>query len=98
MAKTNALYPFQFRTHTHTQVDECDRLWIVDCGVTDLLGAPKKFRNPSVLVFDLNNNGELIRHFEIPENQIKADSFFVNVVSDLCSKQSFELPHKLSQV
>jgi hypothetical protein len=68
-------------------VDECDRLWIVDCGLTDLLGATKKFRNPSVLVFDLNNNGALIRRFEIPENQIKADSFFVNVVSDFGLKR-----------
>ncbi|KAG5680008.1 hypothetical protein PVAND_009541 [Polypedilum vanderplanki] len=64
------------------RVDECDRLWIVDCGLTNLLGTPKKFRNPSLLVFDLNNDGTLIRRFEIPENQIKADSFFVNVFVD----------------
>lgn len=63
-----------------TLVDECDRLWVVDSGVTDILGMPAKVKSPSVLVFDLKND-VLIRQFEIPEEQIKPDSFFVNIVS-----------------
>ena len=61
-------------------VDECDRLWVVDSGLSDLLGQPEKFQNPSVFIIDLKTS-KLIRRFEIPENQKKADSFFVNVVS-----------------
>lgn len=64
------------------QVDECDRLWIVDSGLSDLLGQTKKFQNPSVFIFDLTTS-KLIRRFEIPENQKKADSFFVNVYVDV---------------
>lgn len=63
-----------------SSVDECDRLWVVDSGMTDLLGQPTKMQSPSVLVFDLHTN-ELVRRFEIPTSQIKADSFFVNIVS-----------------
>jgi hypothetical protein len=48
--------------------------------MSDLLGAPKKLQNPSVFIFDLNTD-KLIRRFEIPANQIKSDSFFVNIVS-----------------
>jgi hypothetical protein len=61
-------------------VDECDRLWAVDSGVTDLLGQTKKYQSPSILVFDLNNS-KLLRQFEIPAEQIKSESFFVNIVS-----------------
>lgn len=62
-----------------TSVDECDRLWVVDSGMTDLLGSPQVIQSPAVLVFDLNTN-KLLKRFEIPKNQIKAGSFFVNVV------------------
>lgn len=52
--------------------------------MTDLLGKPAKLQSPSVLVFDLKHD-VLIRQFEIPEEQIKPDSFFVNIVSCVCA-------------
>lgn len=61
-------------------VDECDRLWIVDSGLSDLFGQTKKFQDPLVYIFDLKTS-KLIRRFVIPEKQKKADSFFVNIVS-----------------
>jgi Major royal jelly protein len=48
--------------------------------MNDLLGTPKKLQNPSVFIVNLNTD-KLIRRFEIPANQIKSDSFFVNIVS-----------------
>jgi hypothetical protein len=69
------------QSHFHVNTaDECDRLWVVDSGMTDLLGKPTKIQSPSVFIFNLNTN-QLIRHFEIPANQMKPESFFVNVVS-----------------
>lgn len=64
----------------HRIADECDRLWVVDSGVTDILGKPEQIQSPSILIFNLKTN-QLIRRFEIPSNQIKSDSFFVNIVS-----------------
>jgi hypothetical protein len=61
-------------------VDECDRLWVVDSGMTDLLGKPAAVQSPSVFIFDLNTN-KVVRRFEIPKAQSKSGSFFVNIVS-----------------
>jgi hypothetical protein len=62
-------------------------LWVVDSGLTDLLGTPKKLQSPTVFVFDLNTN-QLIRRFVIPTSQTKSDSFFVNIVSLKCDKSN----------
>lgn len=55
-------------------------MWLVDSGMTDLLGKPAKIQSPSVFVFNLNDN-KLIKRFEIPKSQMKENSFFVNIVS-----------------
>lgn len=63
------------------RADECDRLWVVDSGLSDLLGKTEKFESPSIFIFDLTTS-KLIRRFEIPEKQIKPETFFVNVYVD----------------
>lgn len=62
------------------RVDECDRLWVMDSGLADILGNPKQIAPPALVIFDLNTN-KLIRRFIIPSSQIKSDTFFANVVS-----------------
>lgn len=62
------------------RVDECDRLWVMDSGLADILGSPKQWAPNSVAIFDLNTD-KLIRRFVIPEDQIKSDSFIANIVS-----------------
>ena len=62
------------------RVDECDRLWVMDSGLADILGSPKQWAPNSIAVFDLNTD-KLIRRFAIPEDQVKEDSFFANIVS-----------------
>lgn len=62
------------------RVDECDRLWVMDSGLADILGAPKQWAPNSIAIFDLNTD-KLIRRFVIPEDQVKGDSFFANIVS-----------------
>lgn len=59
--------------------DECDRLWIIDSGLADILGSPKQWAPNSIAIFDLNTD-KLIRRFTIPADQVKEDSFFANIV------------------
>lgn len=54
----------------------------MDSGLADILGSPKQWAPNSIAVFDLNTD-ELIRRFIVPEEQVKEDSFFANIVSEL---------------
>lgn len=62
------------------QVDVCDRLWVLDTGLADILGNPKQITPNSILVFDLKTD-TLLRRFTIPADQTKEDTFFANIVS-----------------
>lgn len=64
------------------RADECDRLWVMDSGLADILGSPKQWAPNSIAVFDLNTD-KLIKRFIIPADQVKEDSFFANIVSNL---------------
>lgn len=61
------------------RVDECDRLWVMDTGLADILGNPKQIAPPALVIFDLNSN-KLIKRYMIPDAYIKDDTFFANVV------------------
>lgn len=62
------------------RVDECDRLWVMDSGLADILGSPKQWAPNSIAIFDLRTD-KLIRRYVIPEDQVKEDSFIANIVS-----------------
>lgn len=62
------------------RVDECDRLWVMDTGLADILGHPKQIAPPALVIFDLNTD-KLIRRYTFTPNDIKAETFFANVVS-----------------
>lgn len=76
LEKNNATIISTFRI----RVDECDRLWVMDSGLADILGSPKQWAPNSIAVFDLKTD-KLIRRFVLPEDQVKEDSFFANIVS-----------------
>jgi hypothetical protein len=61
------------------RADECDRLWVMDSGLADILGSPKQWAPNSIAIFDLNTD-KLIKRFIIPQDQVKEDSFFANIV------------------
>lgn len=63
-------------------VDACDRLWVLDTGLADILGNPKQITPSSILVFDLKTD-QLLRRFAIPADQTKEDTFFANIVRKL---------------
>lgn len=66
--------PFQIR------VDECNRLWVMDTGLVDILGDSKQILPPALIIFDLNTD-QLIRRYSFKPKDIKFGSFFANVVS-----------------
>lgn len=61
------------------RVDECDRLWVMDTGLADILGNPMQISPPALVIFDLKTD-KLIRRYTFPESHIKEDTFFANVV------------------
>lgn len=63
------------------QVDACDRLWVLDTGLADILGNPKQIAPNAIVIFDLITN-QLVRRFSVPKEQTKEDTFFANIVSD----------------
>ncbi|XP_004533855.1 protein yellow [Ceratitis capitata] len=75
--KDNATIISTFRI----QVDACDRLWVLDTGLADILGNPKQITPNSIVIFDLKKD-KLVRRFNIPKDQTKDDSFFANIVID----------------
>lgn len=61
------------------RVDECDRLWVMDTGLADILGNPKQLAPPALVIFDLKTD-QLIRRYSFAESDAKEDTFFANVV------------------
>ncbi|XP_055386524.1 L-dopachrome tautomerase yellow-f2 [Condylostylus longicornis] len=61
------------------QADECNRLWVMDTGLADILGKPNQIAPPAIVVFDLKTD-QLLRRYDIPKEQIKEDTFFANIV------------------
>lgn len=63
------------------RVDECDRLWVMDTGLADILGSPKQIAPPALVIFDLNTD-RLIKRYTFTQSDVKSDTFFANVVSN----------------
>lgn len=63
------------------RADDCDRLWVMDTGLADILGNPTQHSSPSLAIFDLYSDKLLRRHY-FPEALLKEDSFFANVIVD----------------
>ncbi|KAI4456295.1 protein yellow-related [Holotrichia oblita] len=64
--------PFRIRA------DRCGRLWVLDTGSAELLGDHKVYSSSQLLIYDLHNDA-LQRRYEIPQDQVKDNSFFANI-------------------
>lgn len=65
------------------QVDKCDRLWVVDNGLDNILENRTEILRPALVIFDLNEH-QVLRRYNLPYEQIKnnmVDTFFANIVS-----------------
>ncbi|CAH1995391.1 unnamed protein product [Acanthoscelides obtectus] len=64
-------------------VDSCDRLWVMETGLADILGIPHQVTSPAIVIFDLNTD-KVIRRYQLKPEDIKGDdSFFANIVVDM---------------
>ncbi|KAL1494889.1 hypothetical protein ABEB36_010404 [Hypothenemus hampei] len=63
-------------------VDVCDRLWVMDTGLADILGEPTVISPPAIVIYDLNTD-KLIRRYTFKAEDLKQDSFFANIVVDV---------------
>ncbi|XP_071635267.1 yellow-h [Temnothorax longispinosus] len=64
------------------QVDECDRLWVLDSGKTELAKRSKQLCPPAIFIFDLRTD-TLVRKYTLPDEQIKQDSLYINIAVDI---------------
>lgn len=62
-------------------VDVCDRLWVMDTGLADILGDPKQISPPAIVIYDLKTD-KLIKRYVLKEDDVKTDSFLANVIVD----------------
>ncbi|XP_018572790.1 protein yellow [Anoplophora glabripennis] len=64
------------------KVDACDRLWVMDTGLADILGSPNLVSPPAIVIFDLKTD-KLIRRYTLKDSDLKGEeSFFANIVVD----------------
>lgn len=61
--------------------DNCDRLWVLDTGMEDMLGTINRTQAapPALLIYDLSTD-QLLRKYVIPTEQTVSTSHFGNVV------------------
>lgn len=64
------------------QADSCGRLWVIDSGQIDVAINPKQICPPTVYIFDLNTD-ELLLRYELPEEFIKQNSLYSNIIIDV---------------
>lgn len=64
------------------QVDQCDRLWVLDSGTINLANDSQRICPPAIFIFDLRTD-RLIKRYQIPEKQVKEDSLWANIVVDI---------------
>ncbi|KAH0954658.1 hypothetical protein HN011_004597 [Eciton burchellii] len=65
------------------QVDECNRLWVLDSGKTELASTKaEQICPPALYIFDLRTD-TLIRKYTLPDEQIKQDSLYINIAVDI---------------
>ncbi|KAG7208906.1 hypothetical protein KM043_015087 [Ampulex compressa] len=60
------------------RADRCDRLFVLDTGLTDILGSPEQQAPPALIVYDTRSD-EMLRKFVIPADQRTPDSLFANI-------------------
>lgn len=71
------------------RADRCNRLWVLDTGLADILGNPEQQVPPALIVYDLTND-RMLRKYVIPADQRTADSLFANIaVEDYSCEDSY---------
>ncbi|KAJ4445282.1 hypothetical protein ANN_07086 [Periplaneta americana] len=77
------------------RADACDRLWVMDTGLNDVVGESEQLAQPRILIYDLHNDS-LLHTYTLKQSNLKEDSFFANIIVDVdasdCSKAYAYIP------
>lgn len=63
-------------------VDVCDRLWLVDQGLVDILGKREVLYGTKIQAYDLNTD-RLLLEYTIPTSLLKENAFLANIIVDV---------------
>lgn len=63
-------------------IDKCDRLWVMDTGVINIISSIQQLCPPKLMVFDLKTN-TLLRKYILPTTQVFEGSLFSNIATEL---------------
>ncbi|KAK5640790.1 hypothetical protein RI129_009337 [Pyrocoelia pectoralis] len=64
------------------QIDQCNRLWVLDSGQINVIVKPEQACRPKIMIFDLATD-DLILRYEFPDEFIKQDGLFSNIAVDI---------------
>ena len=63
------------------RLDSCNRLWVLDAGISRSLEDYEKTCPPKILVFDLKTN-QVVRRIDFPQGVLRGESLFTNLIID----------------
>lgn len=63
------------------RIDSCNRLWVLDAGISRSLEDYEKTCPPKILVIDLNTD-QVVRRIDFPSQILRGESLFTNLVVD----------------
>lgn len=66
------------------RADTCNRLWVLDTGISDEITSRKVETPPTIFVFNLNDH-TLLRRYSVPETDYDESSKFRSIIVDVTS-------------
>ncbi|KAL9892265.1 L-dopachrome tautomerase yellow-e isoform 1-T2 [Glossina fuscipes fuscipes] len=69
------------------RIDSCNRLWILDAGISRSLEDYEKTCPPKILVVDLNTD-QVVRRVDFPSGILRGETLFTNLVIDETTSKS----------
>lgn len=76
-------------------VDICDRLWVADRGIINILTTRDKIHDAKIVGYDLKTD-KVFKQHSLPDHAINVRSFFGNILADVhegdCSKTHVYVP------
>ncbi|XP_051161772.1 protein yellow-like isoform X2 [Leptopilina boulardi] len=64
------------------QVDDCQRLWVLDSGKIEITNSSEQICPPAIFIFDLKTD-RLLHKYILPKDHIKEDCLYSNIIVDV---------------
>jgi hypothetical protein len=63
-------------------IDKCGLLWVVDTGRVETFDNPRRVCRPKLVIYDLNNNDNILARYEFPDGTINDRSNLITIVTE----------------